>query len=46
VASGDTLHRIALKFKTSTDYLVHLNALERADHVFLGQKLKVPETDD
>jgi len=46
VASGDTLHRIALKYKTSTDYLVHLNELERADQVLLGQKLKVPETSE
>ncbi|MBI1321141.1 MAG: LysM peptidoglycan-binding domain-containing protein [Candidatus Hydrogenedens sp.] len=43
VGQGDNLHRIALEHKTTTEFLVHLNNLKDANHVFLGQKLKVPE---
>jgi len=42
VKTGETLHRIAIQYGTSKDALVKLNNLERADLIWVGQKLKVP----
>lgn len=42
VKTGETLHRIAIEHGTTKDALVKLNGLERADLIWVGQKLKVP----
>lgn len=42
VKTGETLHRIAIEYGTTKDALVKLNGLERADLIWVGQKLKVP----
>jgi beta-glucosidase-like glycosyl hydrolase/murein DD-endopeptidase MepM/ murein hydrolase activator NlpD len=43
VKSGETLHRIAIQHNTTKDELVKINGLERADLIWVGQKLKVPQ---
>lgn len=42
VAQGDTLRRIAERYGTTADELVKMNALKRPDHIWVGQRLKVP----
>jgi LysM repeat protein len=42
VKTGETLHRIAIQYGASKEALVKLNNLERADLIWVGQKLKVP----
>lgn len=42
VKTGETLHRIAIQYGTTKEALVTLNNLERADLIWVGQKLKVP----
>ncbi len=42
VSQGDTLRSIAEQFKTTSSELVRINALKRPDHIWVGQRLKVP----
>jgi murein DD-endopeptidase MepM/ murein hydrolase activator NlpD len=41
VVSGDTLSKIAIKYKTSVEKLVSLNKLKTADHISVGQTIKL-----
>lgn len=41
VKSGDTLSKIASRFKTTTKKLQKLNNIKNADKIFVGQKLRV-----
>jgi LysM repeat protein len=43
VVSGDSLEKIAKRFKTSVQVLKELNSLEN-DRIIVGKKLKVPAT--
>ena len=42
VQPGDTLLKIALKFTTTRDQLLEINKIKDPNHIFVGQKLKVP----
>ena len=42
VQPGDTLNKIAGKFFTTRKLLLQLNKLKDPNHIFVGQKLKVP----
>jgi len=42
VQPGDTLLNIALKFTTTRDLLLQINKIEDPNHIFVGQKLRVP----
>jgi LysM repeat protein len=42
VVSGDTLWKIAAKFKTTISEIVKLNNLDPNKYLYIGQKLKVP----
>jgi LysM repeat protein len=42
VVLGDTLFRIAVRFKTSVAQLVSLNGLKNPNFIFTGQVLKIP----
>ncbi|MFD2445487.1 LysM peptidoglycan-binding domain-containing protein [Bacillus sp. CGMCC 1.16607] len=42
VVSGDTLWKIASKFKTTSSEIVTLNNLDPNKYLYVGQKLKVP----
>jgi nucleoid-associated protein YgaU len=39
---GDTLHRIAARYGTSTSYMAWLNHISNPDWIYAGQWLKVP----
>lgn len=41
VAAGENLYRISLKYNTTVDKILKLNNLKNADHIVLGQKLRV-----
>ena len=43
VVKGDTLYKIALKYKTTIDELIKLNNL-KSSNLQIGQKLVIPET--
>ena len=42
VRPGETLHKIARQYGTSPQYLVELNGLRDPNHIWVGQRLKVP----
>jgi LysM repeat protein len=42
VETGDTLHRIALRYGTTQDALIRLNGLRDPNAIRIGQSLKVP----
>jgi beta-N-acetylhexosaminidase len=42
VKPGETLHRIAVNHGTTAPALAKMNDLPRPDHVFVGQRLRVP----
>ena len=42
VARGDTLTLIAVRYKTNNTKLIQLNNLKNANHIWIGQRLKVP----
>jgi membrane-bound lytic murein transglycosylase D len=42
VRRGDTLSRIARKFRVSTDSLIMINEISRENHVYIGQVLRIP----
>ena len=42
VQEGDTLLKIAREFATTRDVLLEINEIKDANHIFVGQKLKVP----
>ena len=42
VQPGDTLLNIAWKFTTTRDLLLQINKLKDPNHIFVGQKLRVP----
>jgi len=44
VVTGDTLYRVAVKFKTTTGELQRLNNLSNINIIITGQKLLVPTT--
>jgi LysM repeat protein/predicted chitinase len=46
VKGGDTLGRIAKKYKVSVDALVSCNNLKNKNVIKVGQKLKIPATDN
>lgn len=39
---GDTITKIAEKFKTTADILIKLNSIEDPELIFQGEKIKVP----
>ena len=42
VQPGDTLLKIALRFSTTRDLLLQINEIKDPNHIFVGQKLRVP----
>ncbi len=42
VQPGDTLSNIARKFTTTRDLLLQINKIKDPNHIFVGQKLRVP----
>ena len=44
VVSGDSLHKIAKKYKTSVGFIKRVNGLKK-DVILLGSKLKIPQGD-
>ena len=42
VAKGDSLGKIAVKYKVSTKAIMNFNNIDDPDKVFLGQKVKIP----
>jgi LysM repeat protein len=42
IEHGDTLLKIAEKFKTTADILIKMNSIEDPELIFQGEKIKVP----
>lgn len=43
VKKGDTLWKIAKRFKTTVDFIVRTNGIEDENKIYIGQKLYIPK---